>query len=96
MLKQMCEFDLYDRFDKGLRQLELEKHSIYLLKGSGQVAIQVIDFHQFAGCKIDRRENKKDGIKEVTSFMLDVPNFSFYMPRNPMELTKALFGGKTD
>ena len=53
----MCEYNLYDRFDKGLRQLELEKHSIDLLLGRGHVAIQVIDFHQFTGCKIDRREN---------------------------------------
>ena len=57
MLYQMCEYNLYDRFDKGLRQLELEKHSIDLLLGRGHVAIQVIDFHQFTGCKIDRREN---------------------------------------
>lgn len=45
MLYQMCEYNLYDRFDQGIRVLEGEGHKIELSIGSGAVDIDVIDFH---------------------------------------------------
>ena len=56
--------------------------------------IDLIDFHQFAGVKICREQNRKDGIKLANPFFMDLPNFSFYMPSNPMSLAKSFFGNQ--
>ena len=53
--------------------------------------MQLIDFHQFAGVKISRELNKKNGISLASPFFMDVKNFSLYMPRNPMALAGILF-----
>lgn len=46
--------------------------------------------------KISRVQNRKDGIKLANPFFMDLPNFSFYMPLNPLKLAGSFFGKQKD
>ena len=96
----MCEQTLALKFIEGKKALLKENSNRLqvLNKASmmNRLQIDLIDFHQFAGVKISRAQNRKDGIKLANPFFMDLPNFSFYMPANPMQLASAFFGKQTN
>jgi hypothetical protein len=47
-------------------------------------SLEVLDFHNYLGVEIDRKANKKKGIKEFAPFMMDMPNITMYTPSNPL------------
>lgn len=53
--------------------------------------MEVIDFHNYLGVEIDRKANKKKGIKEFAPFMMDLPNITLYTPNNPMQMMQSVF-----
>ena len=55
--------------------------------------VEVIDYQYCGGVKISRDENRKDGISLANSFFMDIPNFSLYIPKNPMSLVSTMFSG---
>ena len=55
--------------------------------------VEVIDYQYCGGVKISRDENRKDGVSLANSFFMDIPNFSLYIPKNPMSLVSTMFSG---
>ena len=51
--------------------------------------IKLIDFHNFAGVRIDRKTNRENGLKETSPFFVNMPNITVYMPSNPFKMTSS-------
>ena len=53
--------------------------------------MEVVDFHNYVGVGIDRRENRKKGVVEFAPFMMQVPNLTIYASSDPMKAMQQLF-----
>lgn len=56
--------------------------------------IEVVDFINSIGIGIDREANRQKGVKEITSFLFDIPNLKIYGPSNPLKMGAALMSLK--
>jgi hypothetical protein len=50
----------------------------------------VVDFHNAFGVEIDRKANKKKGIREFNPMMIDMPNLTIFTPENPIAMLGTL------
>lgn len=95
-LKEICEGDLYHKFNGALDMLKEKDLKLKLLNQhqplDGKI-IELVDFQSFAGARIDRALNRENGIKEANPFWVTVPNLTIYMPSNPFKMTASFFGG---
>ncbi len=89
----MCEKTLARRFVQGMDDFKRQKlwTQVHNNSEKHQLQMDVIDFHQNAGAKIDRETNRKEGISAANPFFMDMPSFTLYMPKNPMQLASMLF-----
>ena len=98
-LYEICEGNLYNKLSDSLDLVNEKKLKLKLLNAekhksmttfSGQV--KLIDFQNYAGCRIDRKLNKENGLKEANPFFISMPNITVYMPSNPFKMTANFLG----
>lgn len=63
------------------------------MKALSSSSVRLIDFQNYAGCRIDRKLNKENGLKEANPFFVSLPNITVYMPSNPFKMTANFLGG---
>ena len=97
-LEDICEGDLYRKFSDSLDMLNEQEVKLELVnktqhqKNKITGSLDLIDFQNFAGARIDRSINRENGIKEMSPFWVKLPNFTIYMPSNPFKMTASFFG----
>ena len=90
-----CEGQLYNAFASGLDRYRDQKAGFELLnKTNPSWSLEVVDFHNYIGVEIDRKQNTKKGVRELKSMMFDVPNITLYTPSNPMNMLAGMFKSK--
>ena len=100
-LKDICEGQLYLKFSEALDLLDQKNLRLKLLNAhrnkkphlSGSLTL--VDFHNFAGVRIDRQVNRASGLREVSPFFVNLPNISVYMPSNPFKMSAGFLDPTT-
>ena len=69
-------------------KLKLSLLNEQLNSKSKPLDIKVVDFNNYIGAGIDREENKKNGIREASPFLMNLPNVKVFVPSNPLEMLK--------
>ena len=74
-----CEGNLMNAFASSMDQMREKKIQLEVLNERNFTwSLEMIDFQHYVGAKIDRKENKKQGLKEFNPFMADLPNLTIY------------------
>ena len=102
ILFDICEGNLYHKFSDALDLMQERNCKLKLLNkekhrstSSINADLSVIDFQNFAGCRIDRKTNKENGLKEASPFFVNLPNITIFMPSNPFKMSASFFGEPT-
>lgn len=86
-----CEGNLYNVFATSMDKMRERKVTLELLNNNNHTwNLEVVDFHNYLGVNIDRKENKKKGIKEFAPFMMDIPNMTMFTSANPLTAIQHL------
>ena len=94
-LGRSCEGNLSNSFLSSLDLMRGRKLQLEVLNERNPTwSIDIIDFHHYIGVKIDRRENRKAGVKEFNPFMMDLPNMTLYNKGNPLSFAASLMKTK--
>ena len=69
-------------------KLKLSLLNEQLNSKSKPLDIKIVDFNNYMGAGMDREENKRNGIRESSPFLMNLPNVKVYIPSNPLEMLK--------
>ena len=95
-ISKACEGNLSNAFAQSLDHFKEKKIGLEVLNARNHTwDLEVIDFHHYVGVKIDRKENKRKGVKEFNPFMMDLPNVTIYNSGNPISFATSLIKSRS-
>ena len=61
-----------------------------------KLSLELVDFHNYFGAQISRKQNRKDMIREFNPIMMDVPNMTMYIKGNALASLGQMMGFNKD